>query len=105
MYTLIKAFAKNFLRQRSTNLLSIGGLSLGMAIALLLGWWAINETKFDNFHKDKEKIFRICREGFLNNETAKIGSLFAPMGKEAKDLFQIGGHMLRIFHLPSHSYP
>ena len=46
MYTLIKAFAKNFFKHRATNLLSVGGLSLGMAIALLLGWWAINETKF-----------------------------------------------------------
>jgi len=45
MYTLIKAFAKNFFKHRSTNLLSVGGLSLGMTIALLLGWWAINETK------------------------------------------------------------
>lgn len=29
MYTLIKEFAKNFLKHRSTNLLSVGGLS----------WW------------------------------------------------------------------
>ena len=87
MYTLIKAFAKNFFKHRSTNLLSVGGLSLGTAIALLLGWWAINETKFDNFHKDQQKIYRICREGFLNNETVRIGSLFGPMGREVKDQF------------------
>jgi putative ABC transport system permease protein len=98
MYTLIKAFGKNFFKHRSTNLLSVGGLSLGMAIALLLGWWAINETKFDNFHKDSQKIYRICREGFINNETVRIGSLFGPMGKDVKDLFPHIEESVKLMH-------
>jgi putative ABC transport system permease protein len=81
---LIKTFLKTFLKHRITNLLSVGGLSLGMAIALLLGWWALNEMKFDRFHTDTDKIFRVCREGYINNETIKIGSVFGPVSREAK---------------------
>jgi len=58
-----------------------------MAIALLLGWWALNEMKFDKFHTDSERIYRVCREGYLNNETARIGSVFGPLSREVKSSF------------------
>ena len=58
-----------------------------MAIALLLGWWALNEMKFDKFQADTDKIYRICREGYLNNETIKAGSVFGPLSREAKFRF------------------
>lgn len=75
------------MKHRMTNFLSVGGLSLGIAVAFLLGWWAINESNFDSFHEDGHKIYRICREGFINNETIRIGSLFAPVSREAKNRF------------------
>ena len=84
---LIKTFFKNFIKHRTTNLLSVGGLSLGMAIALLLGWWALNEMKFDRFQEDADRIYRVCREGYLNNETIKVGSVFGPLSREAKFRF------------------
>jgi len=80
-----KYFRSSFLKHRTTNLLSIGGLSLGIAIALVLGWWAINEMKFDRFNDDANQIYRVCREGFLNNETVKIGTVFGPLSRVAKE--------------------
>ncbi len=82
---IFKVFRGNFLKHRTTNLLSIGGLSLGIAIAITLGWWAVNEMKFDRFNDDAHKIYRVCREGFINNETAKIGTVFAPLSREVKE--------------------
>ncbi len=82
---IFRYFRSSFLKHRTTNLLSIGGLSLGIAIAFVLGWWAINEMKFDNFHPDAHKIYRVCREGYLNNETVKIGTVFAPLSHEVKE--------------------
>ncbi len=87
MNMLIKTFIKSFIKHRTTNLLSIGGLSLGIAIALILGWWALNEMKFDKFQADTDKIYRICRQGYINNETIKAGSVFGPLSREAKFRF------------------
>jgi len=87
MSMLIKTIVKSFFKHRTTNLLSICGLSIGMAIALLLGWWALNEMKFDRFHSDSDRIYRVCREGYLNNETARIGSVFGPLSREVKSRF------------------
>jgi len=92
----LKVFEKNFFKHKSTNLLSIGGLSLGIAVSLLLGWWAINEMKFDRFHSDYQKTYRVCREGFINNETIRIGTINSPLAvvlpeqlPQVKDMIRI----------------
>jgi len=83
----LKVFEKNFFKHKTTNLLSIGGLSLGIAVAILLGWWALKETKSDLFHTNHHKIYRICREGFINNETIRIGTINTPLAKDLSNKF------------------
>jgi len=83
--SILSFFRNSFLKNRITNLLSIGGLSIGIAIALVLGWWALNEMKFDRFNADADQIYRICREGYLNNETVKLGTVFAPVSRATKE--------------------
>ena len=34
----LKVFEKNLFKHKTTNFLSIGGLSLGIAVSILLGW-------------------------------------------------------------------
>jgi len=102
---LIKTFLKTFLKHRTTNFLSVGGLSLGMAIALLLGWWGFNEMKFDSFHPDTDKIYRVCRGGFINNETVKIGDVFAPVSREIKANFPQIEESLRIINVSKDRFP
>ncbi len=83
----LQIFLRNFQKHKTTNILSIIGLSLGISIALLLGWWSINELSYDNFNHDGAKIFRICREGFINNETIKVGTVFSPLASDANEKF------------------
>lgn len=77
---MLRTFRKNL----STGILSLLGLSIGLAVALLIGFWSLNEFSFDNFHKNPEEIYRICRKGFLNGETVMIGADFGPVGLEVK---------------------
>jgi putative ABC transport system permease protein len=46
-----------------------------------------NEVIFDSFQADYDRIYRICRHGYLNNETVKVGSVFGPLSREAKFRF------------------
>jgi putative ABC transport system permease protein len=85
--TALKVFEKNFLKNKTTNLLSIWGLSLGIAVSVLLGWWALNEMRADLFHSDHLKIYRICREGYINNESIRVGSINSPLAKQLRDQF------------------
>ena len=92
----LKIFEKNFFKNKATNLMSIGGLSLGIAVAILLGWWSINEMRADRFHSDYEKIYRICRGGFINNETVRVGTINSPLAKQIPDKFPQVEDMVRI---------
>lgn len=83
----IKQYSKQFKKQWLINVLSISGLSIGLSITLLMGWWGLNEFSFDRFFKDGDRVYRVCREGFINNETVKIASCFAPVARESKAHF------------------
>ena len=50
---------RNLFRQRSNSIINIGGLSIGMAAAVLIFLWVKNEFGFDNYHKDADNIYRV----------------------------------------------
>jgi putative ABC transport system permease protein len=83
----MKQFIRNFNKQKVVGLLNICSLSLGIMVAIIVGLWAINELGFDNFHKDKEHIYRAVLHATLNDQPTKLGSTFKPLGQEAKDKF------------------
>ncbi|MDD4033348.1 MAG: ABC transporter permease, partial [Bacteroidales bacterium] len=62
-------------------------MSVGMSIALLIGFWGLHEFSFDSFHSNADRIYRICRQGYINNESTIIGSDFSPVGVLAKQKF------------------
>lgn len=92
----LKVFEKNFFKNKTTNLLSIGGLSLGIAVAIVLGWWAVKEMRADLFHSDYQSIYRVCRQGFINNENIRIGSINSPLAKDMKEQFPQIEDMIRL---------
>lgn len=84
IFSGFKVFVRNFQKQKTVGILSIGGLGIGIAVAVLIGLWAINELNFDNFHKDGDRIYRLVINTFKNNESTRFGSTFKPFGEEAK---------------------
>ena len=50
---------RNFWRNKSSTILNILGLAIGMATTLLILEYVFNELSFDRFHKNKENIYRV----------------------------------------------
>ncbi|MEO6637320.1 MAG: ABC transporter permease [Ginsengibacter sp.] len=46
-------------RNKTTTLISVTGLSVGMTAAVLIFVWVQNEINFDNYHKDADNIYRL----------------------------------------------
>ena len=44
------------------SLINILGLSLGLSVCIIIFIYVRFETSYDNFHKDKERIFRVEEE-------------------------------------------
>ncbi|WP_336517980.1 ABC transporter permease [Pollutibacter soli] len=60
---MIKTYVKTALRQgfknKTTSLINLAGLSVGMAAAIFIFIWVQNELSQNNYHNRKEDIFRI----------------------------------------------
>lgn len=95
-FNSIKVFIRNFQKQKTVGILCIGGLGISIAVAILIGLWAINELSFDDFHQDGDNIYRLTINTFKNNESTSFGSTFKPFGEEAKAQFPEIGEMCRV---------
>lgn len=50
---------RNLARNRVFTLLNVLGLTIGVAVCLLIGVWLQRELSFDNFHPNGKQIFRL----------------------------------------------
>src|SRR5687768_2865797 len=75
---MIKSYFKtawrSLLRNRTTSIINIGGLTVGIAVALLIGLWIYDELSFNKYHQNYSRIAQImvrgndAKEGpFINN--------------------------------------
>ncbi len=46
-------------KNKTTSLINIAGLSVGMTAAILIFVWVQNEISFDNYHKHAGNIYRL----------------------------------------------
>ncbi|MEP6733938.1 MAG: ABC transporter permease [Chryseolinea sp.] len=95
MYTsYIKVGWRHLLRNRTHALINIGGLALGMTVALLIGLWIYDELTFNNLHKNHERIGRVMRNGTLNGETLTTTYQPFPLAEELREKY--GSHFKNV---------
>ncbi|HYI77760.1 MAG TPA: permease prefix domain 2-containing transporter, partial [Chryseolinea sp.] len=67
-YAMFQSYFKigwrNLLKNKGYSLINIGGLAMGMAVALLIGFWMLDELSFNRYHKNYDTIGKVYR---LNN--------------------------------------
>src|SRR3954468_6731601 len=78
---------RNLLKSRSSSFINIGGLAIGMAVAMLIGLWIYDELSFDKYHKNYDSIGQVWAGGKDPGETEIQGSvaLQFPMGAVLKN--------------------
>jgi ABC-type antimicrobial peptide transport system permease subunit len=59
----LKTAVRNLLRNKSHSLINIAGLVTGFAAFLLIFLVIQYEQSFDNFHKNKDRLYRVVRVG------------------------------------------
>lgn len=57
----IKLTFRNLLRYKTDSILKIGGLSIGMALAILIGQYLVHEMTYDSNQKNINNIYRIIK--------------------------------------------
>ncbi len=92
-YHYIKTVFRNLEKQKLNSAINILGLSLGLAIALLIGIFVIHQLSYDKFIEDHERIYRIHSSAELGQgEPQTLPSAMFPVAEIAeKDLPEVEG--------------
>ena len=65
---------RNLIKNKATSLINIGGLAVGMAVAILIGLWIWDELSFDKSHRNYDHIAQVMQNetfnGTVNTGTA-----------------------------------
>ena len=78
----LKIAFRNLAKNKGYSAINIGGLSLGMAVAMLIGLWIHDEFAFNKYHKNYDRIAKVMQKGAFNNEVFNNEYMPAPLGKE-----------------------
>ncbi|MFC3196053.1 hypothetical protein ACFOET_00370 [Parapedobacter deserti] len=55
----LKTAWRNLLRYRTTTLINISGLVIGMTAAFFVFLWVKNEYAYNGYHQDVERVYRL----------------------------------------------
>ncbi len=55
----LKIALRNLLRNKLSSFINIGGLAVGMAVAMLIGLWIYDELSFNKYHQNYERIAQV----------------------------------------------
>ena len=71
-----KITIRQFLRNKGYSFLNVLGLSIGLAVSILGFLYVLNETSYDRFHKNSERIHRVVVDAAIG--AAKMNMAVSP---------------------------
>jgi putative ABC transport system permease protein len=75
---------RNLGNNKISSFINIGGLAVGMAVALLIGLWIYDELSFDKYHKNYDHIAQAMQHQTFNGKKETQDAIPFPLGGELK---------------------
>ncbi|HEX4851287.1 MAG TPA: ABC transporter permease, partial [Puia sp.] len=72
-------------KNQSTSIINIGGLAVGMTVAILIGLWVWDEISFDHNNKNHQRIAEVWQNGVINGGIDSWNVLPMPMSQTLRD--------------------
>jgi len=67
----LKIAWRNLLKNKAHTFINVTGLSVGMAVAMLIGLWIWDELSFDKYFQNHDRIVQVWQHQTFNG---KVGS-------------------------------
>ena len=83
----LKIGYRNLLRKKGYSLINIGGLTAGMAVAMLIGLWLYDELTFNQYHQNYDRIAQVMQVQTINGRKFAQTSIPMPLGSELRDKY------------------
>jgi putative ABC transport system permease protein len=75
----LKIAWRNLIKNKASSFINIGGLAVGMAVAMLIGLWIWDELSVDTGFKNAKRVAVVMDNSWVNNETQTYGSSALPL--------------------------
>ncbi|RIV21322.1 ABC transporter permease [Fibrisoma montanum] len=84
----IKIAWRNLTKNKGYSAINIGGLAVGMAVAMLNGLWIWDELSFNNYHQNYDRIAQVVKQQIHEGETGVGQTMVYPLGTELKTKYR-----------------
>src|ERR1700744_5455118 len=81
----LKIAWRNLIKNKASSSINIGGLAVGMAVAVLIGLWMYSELSFDRSFPNHDRIAQVMQNQWINNETDTWNSQAYPLGSKLRN--------------------
>jgi len=85
---------RNLLRSKGYSFINIGGLAVGMAVAMLIGLWIWDEWSFDRYNTHYDRIAQVRQNQNFNGSIDTWQTMPYPMGDALRN--EYGGYFKHI---------
>ena len=75
---------RNLKKSKVYSFINVGGLAIGMSVAMIIGLWAWDELSFDKFHKNYNRIVQVWQFVKFDAEKSSYNSLPIPLAAELR---------------------
>jgi putative ABC transport system permease protein len=76
----LKIAWRSMLKDKVFSFINILGLSIGIAVCMMISLFIMNEFSFDRFHKNSDRIYRVTRGFTANGKQSSVSYLSWPYG-------------------------
>ncbi|MEM1135160.1 MAG: FtsX-like permease family protein [Bacteroidota bacterium] len=78
---------RNLIKNKGYSFINIGGLAIGMAVAILIGLWVYDELSFDRYHENYNEIARVMQHRTIGDKRVTWYSTQVPLGEELRNTY------------------
>lgn len=78
---------RNLKKNRIYSFINIGGLAMGMSVAMVIGLWVWDELSYDKSHKNYDRIAQVWQFVKFGAEKSSYNSLPIPLAAELRDKY------------------
>jgi len=83
----LKIAWRNLVKYKAYSFINIGGLAVGMAVAILIGLWIYDELSFDKYNKNYDRVAQIMQHQTFNGNKGTENSIPMPLVTELKNKY------------------
>jgi putative ABC transport system permease protein len=89
-----------FRKHKIHSIINIAGLSLGMAICILILLWVQDELSYDRFNANADQIYRVCFSDLWSGNRVKFSSTPTGIGPALQQDFPEVINSARLYRMP-----